>query len=66
MKQARGDMQVIEEHRRGIDNKYGSGTFNDIYLLFKKRTSLSANRLEEQIILRSKKVILERTRKRIQ
>ena len=45
MKQARGDMQVIEEHRRAIDMKYGEGTFNELYVLFKKRSTLTVDRL---------------------
>lgn len=65
MKQAKGDMQVIEEHRRAIDEKYGIGTFNELYILFKKRTLLSPDRLKEQITLWSKKVILARTKKHL-
>lgn len=63
MKQARGDMRVIEEHRRALDEKYGKGTFNELYILFKRRTTLSAERLENQIVLRTKKLILARTKK---
>lgn len=65
MKQAKGDMQVIEEHRRAIDEKYGSGTFNELYILFKRRTTLTADRLENQIVMRSKKLILARTKKHV-
>jgi hypothetical protein len=66
MKQAKGNMQVIEEHRRAIDIKYGDGTFNDIYLSFKKRTTLSAHWLEERIRDWSKRLTHEKRKKHLQ
>jgi hypothetical protein len=63
--QARGNMKVIEEYKRAIDDKFGQGTFNELYILFKKKSTLSAGRLENQIVLRSKKLILARTKNRI-
>jgi len=61
--QARGNMQVIEEYKRAIDRKYGSGAFNDIYISFKKRTTLSADRIEAQINLRTKRLLSEKNKK---
>jgi hypothetical protein len=56
-------MLVIEEHRRAIDEKYGMGSFNDLYISFKKRTTLSKDRLEEQILVRKKKLQHEKGKK---
>lgn len=61
--QAKGNMLVIEEHRRAIDEKYGKGSFNDLYILFKKRMTLSKDRLEEQILDRKKKLLHEKGKK---
>ncbi len=65
MKQSQGDMQTIEEHKRAIDKKYGQGTFNSIYLAFKRRTTLSVTWLQERILVWTKKLDKERSKKRL-
>jgi hypothetical protein len=55
MKQSQGDMQTIEEHKRAIEKKYGQGTFDSIYIAFKKRTTLSVT-CYKQILVWNKKL----------